>query len=95
MLDTKFFKLEFQSAKKVGCPNSPGSSRQEIKVKRRLDTVKGKKCEKECKYDMGDLVTLKLMGQAHGSVMKDFNDIFRLSYVIVTSYNMIPFLGLP
>ena len=44
---------------------------------------------------MGDLVTLKLMGQAHGSVMKDFNDIFRLSYVIVTSYNMIPILGLP
>ena len=44
---------------------------------------------------MGDLVILQLTGQAHGGVMKDFNDIFRLSYVIVTSYNMISILGLP
>ena len=60
-----------------------------------LDTFKGKKCEEECKYNMGDLVILQLTGQAHGGVMKDFNDIFRLSYVIVTSYNMISILGLP
>ena len=31
MLDTKFFKLEFKSAKKVRCPNIPGSSRPELK----------------------------------------------------------------
>ena len=42
-----------------------------------FDTLQGKKCEKECKYDMGDLVTLKLTGQAHGSVIKDLNEIFR------------------
>ena len=35
-----------------------------------------KKCENECKINVGDLMTLKLEPQGLGAAIKDFNEYF-------------------
>ena len=37
---------------------------------------KNKKCENECKINVGDLMTLKLEPQGLGAAIKDFNEYF-------------------